>query len=153
VHGHVEAGRGEGAEVVIGGEPPAGDGAFYPPTILARVETAMTVAQEEIFGPVVAVIPFEDEKDAVRIANDVKYGLVASVWTRDGARGHRLARQIKSGTVSINLPWSALPGTPFGGYKESGFGRELALDTLELYLETKNVIVSTGAKPVNPWQL
>ncbi len=153
VHGYVEAGRGEGAEVVTGGEPAAGDGAFYPPTVLARVETGMTVAQEEIFGPVVAVIPFEDEKDAVRIANDVKYGLVASVWTRDGARGHRLARQIKSGTVSINLPWSALPGTPFGGYKQSGFGRELALDTLELYLETKNVIVSTGAKPVNPWQL
>jgi acyl-CoA reductase-like NAD-dependent aldehyde dehydrogenase len=153
VHGFVEAGRDEGAEVALGGEPPDGDGAFYPPTVLAGVENRMAVAQEEIFGPVVTVIPFEDEKEAVRIANDVRYGLAASVWTTDPARGHRLARQIKSGTVGINLPYTAFPGLPFGGYKQSGFGRELALETLEMYLETKSVLVATGAKPVNPWAL
>ena len=75
------------------------------------------------------------------------------MWTSDAARGHRLARQIKSGTVAINSPYSAIPGTPFGGYKQSGFGRELALETLELYLEAKNVLFATGAKPVNPWGL
>jgi acyl-CoA reductase-like NAD-dependent aldehyde dehydrogenase len=153
VHGFVEAGRGEGAEVVTGGEPSGGDGAFYPPTVLAGVENGMVVAQEEIFGPVVTVIPFEDEAEALRIANDVKYGLAATVWTRDPARGHRLARQIKSGVIGVNLPNTAFPGLPFGGYKQSGFGREGSLETLEMYMETKAVLVSTGARPVNPWGL
>jgi acyl-CoA reductase-like NAD-dependent aldehyde dehydrogenase len=153
VHGYVEQGRGEGAEVVTGGEPVNGSGAFYPPTVLAKVDNRMGVAQEEIFGPVVAVIPFEDEQDAVRIANDVRYGLMATIWTGDPARGHRVARQIKSGTVGINMPYTAFPGIPFGGYKQSGFGRELGLETLELYLETKSVIVSTAAKPINPFGL
>jgi acyl-CoA reductase-like NAD-dependent aldehyde dehydrogenase len=153
VHGHVQAGVGEGAEVVSGGEVPDGAGAFYPPTVLAQVDNGMSVAQEEIFGPVVTVIPFEDEKDAIRIANDVKYGLMATVWTGDPARGHRVAARIKSGTVGINMPYTAFPGIPFGGYKQSGFGRELGLDTLELYLETKSVIVSTSPKPINPFGL
>ena len=153
VHGFVEQGREEGAAVVTGGEPGDGPGAFYPPTVLAGVESGMTVAQEEIFGPVVTVIPFEDEKDAVRVANDSKYGLYATVWTGDPARGHRLARQIKSGTVGINMPYTAFPGIPFGGYKQSGFGRELGIETLELYLETKSVIVSTGTRPYNPFGL
>jgi aldehyde dehydrogenase (NAD+)/betaine-aldehyde dehydrogenase len=153
VHGFVEKGREEGAEVVIGGEPANGSGAFYPPTVLANVESAMTVAQEEIFGPVVTVIPFEDERDAIRIANDVRYGLMATVWTGDPARGHRLARSIKAGTVGINMPYTAIAGIPFGGYKQSGFGRELGLETLELYLETKSVIVSTSPKPINPFGL
>ncbi len=153
VHGFVEQGRGEGAEVVLGGEPADGKGAFYPPTVLANVENAMTVAQEEIFGPVVTVIPFEDEGDAVRIANDVRYGLFATVWTGDPARGHRIAARIEAGTVGINMPYTAFPGIPFGGYKQSGFGRELALETLDLYLETKSVVVNTGSKPVNPFGL
>ncbi len=153
VHGYVEVGRDEGAEVVAGGEPADGKGAFYPPTVLAKVDNDMKVAQEEIFGPVVTVIPFEDEKDAARIANDSRYGLMATVWTGDPARGHRLARKIKAGTVGINMPYTAFPGIPFGGYKQSGFGRELGLDTLELYLETKSVIVSTSPKPFNPFQL
>jgi acyl-CoA reductase-like NAD-dependent aldehyde dehydrogenase len=153
VHGLVETGREEGAEVVAGGEPTDGDGAFYPPTVLAAVGAGQTVAQEEIFGPVLAVIPFEDEKEAVRIANDVRYGLVATVWTQDPARGHRLARGIKSGTFTINLPYGAFPGIPFGGYKQSGFGREQALETLQMYLETKSVLLSTGARPSNPWGL
>jgi acyl-CoA reductase-like NAD-dependent aldehyde dehydrogenase len=153
VHGYVETGRDEGAEVVTGGEPAEGKGAFYPPTVLASVDSSMRVAQEEIFGPVVTVIPFEDEKDAARIANDVRYGLMATVWTGDPARGHRLARRIKAGTVGINMPYTAFPGIPFGGYKQSGFGRELGLDTLESYLETKSVIVSTSPKPFNPFGL
>jgi len=153
VHGYVERGREEGADVVTGGEVGNGKGAFYPPTVLAKVESSMAVAQEEIFGPVVTVIPFEDEKDAIRIANDVRYGLMATVWTGDPARGHRVASRIKAGTVGINMPYTAFPGIPFGGYKQSGFGRELGLETLELYLETKSVLVSTSPKPFNPFGL
>ena len=153
VHGFVEQGREEGAEVVAGGEPLDGKGAFYPPTVLAKVDNRMRVAQEEIFGPVVTVTSFEDEKEAVRIANDVKYGLMATVWTGDPARGHRLAQRIKAGTVGVNMPYTAFPGIPFGGYKQSGFGRELGLETLDLYLETKSVLVSTSPKPFNPFGL
>jgi aldehyde dehydrogenase (NAD+)/betaine-aldehyde dehydrogenase len=153
VHGYVEHGRGEGAEVVTGGAIAEGNGAFYPPTVLAGVESPMSVAQEEIFGPVVTLIPFDDEKDAIRIANDVQYGLMATVWTGDPARGHRVASRIKAGTVGINMPYTAFPGIPFGGYKQSGFGRELGLETLDLYLETKSVLVSTSPKPFNPFGL
>jgi acyl-CoA reductase-like NAD-dependent aldehyde dehydrogenase len=153
VHEYVEQGRKEGAEVVTGGEAGNGKGAFYPPTVLAGVNQEMTVAQEEIFGPVVTITPFDDEKDAARQANAVRYGLMATVWTGDPAKGHRLARRIKAGTVGINMPYTAFPGIPFGGYKQSGFGRELGLETLELYLETKSVIVSTSPKPFNPFGL
>ena len=153
VHGFVEQRRGEGAEVVLGGEIGEGNGAFYPPTVIAGVDNAMAVAQEEIFGPVVTVIPFEDESEAIKIANDVRYGLMATVWTGDPGRGHRIAAKIKSGTVGINMPYTAFPGIPFGGYKQSGFGRELGVDALELYLETKSVIVNTSPKPINPFGL
>ena len=153
VHAFVEEGLEEGAEVVLGGETPGGSGAFYPPTVLASVENRMIVAHEEIFGPVAAIIPFEDEQDAIRIANDVKYGLFATVWTGDAGRGHRLARAIKAGTVGINMPYTAFPGVPFGGYKQSGFGRELGIETLELYLETKSVLVSTSGRAFNPFGL
>jgi acyl-CoA reductase-like NAD-dependent aldehyde dehydrogenase len=149
VHGLVERGREEGADVVAGGRPLEGKGAFYPPTVLAKVDNRVAVAQEEIFGPVVTVTPFQDEKDATKLA----YGLMATVWTGDPARGHRLARRIKAGTVGINMPYTAFPGIPFGGYKQSGFGRELGLETLELYLETKSVLVSTSPKPFNPFGL
>ncbi|HSL65382.1 MAG TPA: aldehyde dehydrogenase family protein [Gaiellaceae bacterium] len=153
VHGFVERGLAEGAEAVTGGSVPDGPGAFYPPTVLAGVGSEMECAQEEIFGPVVAVTPFEDEADAIRLANDVRYGLMATVWTGDPARGHRVAARVKSGTVGINMPYSAFPGIPFGGYKQSGFGRELGIETLELYLETKSVLVSTGSRPYNPFRL
>ena len=153
VHGFVERGAGEGATVVTGGAIPDGAGAFYPPTVVAADSSSLEIAQEEVFGPVVTVIPFEDEKDAIRLANDVRYGLMATVWTGDPARGHRLAARIKSGTVGINMPYTAFPGIPFGGYKQSGFGRELGLETLELYLETKSVIVSTGSRPIDPFGL
>jgi aldehyde dehydrogenase (NAD+)/betaine-aldehyde dehydrogenase len=152
VHGFVERGSGEGAEVVAGGSLPEGAGAFYPPTVVAATND-LEIAQEEVFGPVVTVIPFEDEKEAIRLANDVRYGLMATVWTGDPARGHRVAARIKSGTVGINMPYTAFPGIPFGGYKQSGFGRELGLETLDLYLETKSIVVSTGARPINPFGL
>jgi acyl-CoA reductase-like NAD-dependent aldehyde dehydrogenase len=153
VHAFVQQGRDEGAEVALGGELQNGNGAFYPPTVLAKVENRMTVAQEEIFGPVVTVIPFAHEKEAIALANDSKYGLYATVWTGDPARGHRLAARLETGSVGINMPYTAFPGIPFGGYKQSGFGRELGLETLELYLETKSVLVSTGARAYNPFGL
>ncbi len=152
VHSFVEGARSDGAEILTGGEP-GETGAFYSPTVVAGVDNNGTIAQEEVFGPVVTVIPFADEKDAIRIANDVKYGLMASVWTGDPARGHRIASRIKSGTVGINMPYTAFPGIPFGGYKQSGFGRELGIDALELYLETKSVVVNTGSRPINPFGL
>jgi aldehyde dehydrogenase (NAD+)/betaine-aldehyde dehydrogenase len=153
VHGFVERGVGDGAEIVTGGAVPEGPGAFYPPTVLAGVANGMAVAQEEVFGPVVAAIPFEDEDDAVRIANDTRYGLFATVWTGDPARGHRLAQRLDAGQIGINTPFTTRPGIPFGGYKQSGFGRELALETLEAYLETKGVLVGIGARPANPYSL
>jgi aldehyde dehydrogenase (NAD+)/betaine-aldehyde dehydrogenase len=153
VHGFVDGARAEGAEITTGGAIGEGRGAFYPPTVIANAGNQMVAAQEEIFGPVVTVIPFDDEADAVRIANDVKYGLMATIWTGDPAKGHRIASKIKSGTVGINMPYTAFPGIPFGGYKQSGFGRELALETLDLYLETKSVVTYTGSRPTNPFGL
>ena len=153
VHGFVDGARSEGVEVTTGGAIGDGPGAFYPPTVIAPASNDLLVAQEEIFGPVVTVIPFEDEADAVRLANDVKYGLMATVWTGDPARAHRVAARIKSGTVGINMPYTAFPGIPFGGYKQSGFGRELAVETLDLYLETKSVVTYTGSRPTNPFGL
>jgi acyl-CoA reductase-like NAD-dependent aldehyde dehydrogenase len=150
VHAFVEGAAGE---VTAGGRIGEGPGAFYAPTVIARVDPQSTVAREEVFGPVVVVIPFADEAEAVRLANDVRYGLMATVWTGDPARGHRLAQRIKAGTVGINMPYTAFPGIPFGGYKQSGFGRELGIETLELYLETKSVITATGSRPSNPFGL
>ena len=147
VHGFVEQGRERGRRGRARRRAGGRAGRVLPADrARAAWTTRWRVAQEEIFGPVVTVIPFEDEADAIRIANDVRYGLMATVWTGDPARGHRIAREIKSGTVGINMPYTAFPGIPFGGYKQSGFGRELALETLDLYLETKSVIVNTGSR-------
>ena len=132
--------------MAIGGARPKGleGAAFYAPTILANARNDMRVAQEEIFGPVVVVIPFETESDVVAMANDNMYGLNGSVWTRDIARGLRVARALKSGMISINSHGSASRYgylAPFGGYKRSGLGRELGLHALALYTEIKNVFV------------
>ena len=131
------------APVAIRGEAPEGSGFWYPPTVLAPVDNRDRAAEEEIFGPVVAVIPFEDEEDAVRLANDTVYGLSGSVWTQNVARALRVARRIETGVLSINSNTSVRVGTPFGGMKQSGVGRELGPHALDYYTEVKNVFVST----------
>jgi len=143
VLGYVEEGRREGARVVHGGEAVAigGKGYFLQPTILDGVTNEMKVAQEEIFGPVLVTIPFEDAKDAVRQANASIYGLAAGVWTRDIGKAHQVARDLQAGTVWINQYNWYDSGMPFGGYKQSGFGRELGSQALEYYTETKSVFV------------
>jgi aldehyde dehydrogenase (NAD+) len=143
VLGYVEAGRREGARVAHGGEAASigGKGWFMQPTILDGVNNEMIVAREEIFGPVVVVIPFRDVKEAVTLANANIYGLAAGIWTRDVAKAHQVARQVQAGTVWINQYNWYDSGAPFGGYKQSGFGRELGKQALESYTETKSVYV------------
>ena len=132
----------DGAPVAIRGSAPEGPGYWFAPTVLAPVANSDRAAAEEIFGPVACVIPFEGEEEAVAIANDTIYGLSGSVWTRDGARAIRVARAIDSGVISINSNSSVRVSTPFGGFKQSGIGRELGPDALEAYTEVKNVYYS-----------
>ncbi len=122
---------------------PTGPGFWFPPTVLAPVSNDDRAATEEIFGPVVCVIPFDDEADAVRQANDTIYGLSGSVWTRDGAKALRVARAIDTGVLSINSNTSVRVSTPFGGFKQSGVGRELGPHALDHYTDVKNVYVAT----------
>jgi betaine-aldehyde dehydrogenase len=129
--------------VAVQGSAPDGDGFWFPPTVLCPVSNDDRAAREEIFGPIAAVIPFEDEADAVRIANETIYGLSGSVWTRDGAKAMRMARAIETGVVSINSNTSVRVTTPFGGFKQSGVGRELGPDALDYYTEVKNVYMAT----------
>ena len=133
----------EDAPVAIRGEAPEGTGFWFPPTVLAPVSNDDRAAAEEIFGPVVAVIPFEDEEDAVRLANDTIYGLSGSIWTENGARAMRVARRIETGVLSINSNTSVRVGTPFGGMKQSGVGRELGPHARDYYTEVKNVFLAT----------
>jgi acyl-CoA reductase-like NAD-dependent aldehyde dehydrogenase len=129
--------------VAIRGAAPDGPGYWFPPTVLAPVSNEDRAAREEIFGPVACVIPFEGEEQAVRIANDTIYGLSGSIWTRDGARALRVARAIETGVISINDNTSVRVSTPFGGFKQSGVGRELGPDALDAYTEIKNVYFKT----------
>jgi betaine-aldehyde dehydrogenase len=142
---YVAIGREEGAELVYGGEAPSGDpfdaGAYWMPTIFDAARTDMRIVREEIFGPVVAIIPFSDEADAVRLANDTPYGLSGSIWSRDLGKALRVAKAVKAGVLSINSNNSVHTEAPFGGYKMSGVGRELGMHALELYTEVKNVFV------------
>jgi acyl-CoA reductase-like NAD-dependent aldehyde dehydrogenase len=131
------------APVAIRGSAPEGSGFWFPPTVLGPVSNDDRAAREEIFGPVACLIPFRDEEEAVRLANDTPYGLSGSIWTRDGARAMRVARAIDAGAMSVNSNTSVRVATPFGGFKQSGTGRELGPHALEHYSELKNVYFST----------
>jgi aldehyde dehydrogenase (NAD+) len=141
---YLEIGRSEGAEVVTGGETIDRPGYFIEPTIFANVERTSQIACEEIFGPVLATLSFSETSEAVSIANDSDYGLVAGVFTNDLARAHRLTQRIEAGNVYVNKWFGDTNQTPFGGYKQSGIGREKGLEALESYLQTKNVAIDLG---------
>ena len=131
--------------VAYQGNTPGGPGFWFPPTVLAPVSNDDRAAREEIFGPVAVVIPFDDEADAIRLANDTPYGLSGSIWTRDAARAFRVARGIDAGVLSVNSNTSVRVSTPFGGFKQSGFGRELGMHAMDGYSEVKNVYLATDA--------
>jgi acyl-CoA reductase-like NAD-dependent aldehyde dehydrogenase len=141
VRGYIRKGQEEGAKLLTGGdEPPEGleRGYFVRPTVFSEVTPEMTIAQEEIFGPVLALMPYEDEEDAVRIANDSQYGLAGGVWSGDEERAKRVARRIRTGQVEIN-GGAFNPLAPFGGYKQSGYGRELGRFGLNEFLQVKSL--------------
>jgi betaine-aldehyde dehydrogenase len=129
-------------EPLYRGDTPDGKGYWYPCTIV-EASNEDRIARDEVFGPVVALIPFDDEADAIRIANDTPYGLSGSIWTKNGARALRVARALETGVLSINSNSSVRVSTPFGGFKQSGFGRELGMHALDGYSEVKNVYYST----------
>ncbi len=141
VTGYIEAGRSDGAEVAVGGGPPDGNGNgyFVEPTLFTGVDNEMKIAREEIFGPVLVAMPYEDLEEVAARANDTEYGLAAGVWTRDISNAHKLAGMLKAGNVYINTWFAGDPAAPFGGYKASGIGREKGHANLEAYLETKTV--------------
>ncbi len=138
---------------MLGGKsrPDLGAGQFVEPTIFTNVRNDMRIAQEEVFGPVLAVMAFKDEADAVRIGNDVKFGLAAGVWTRDLRRAMLLTEKLKAGTVWVNNYRATSFTSPFGGYKDSGIGRESGTDTIKEYLNTKCVWISSDLDVPNPF--
>ncbi|MBA2526022.1 MAG: betaine-aldehyde dehydrogenase [Pyrinomonadaceae bacterium] len=153
IKSYVDVAQKEGATVLSGGESPKLEGAFqkgyfFQPTIFSDVNNQMRVAQEEIFGPVVSVITFRDEDDLIKQANDTIYGLSAGIWTRDITRAHRFAKEIKAGVVWINTFNMFNAASPFGGYKQSGYGREMGKHALEMYTHVKSVWVDLSGRPI-----
>ena len=149
---YLELGRQEGAEVVAGGRrAEAGslaDGFFMQPTIFSGVSNTMKIARDEIFGPVMCVMPWKDEEEALRIANDSHYGLAGGLWTRDLARAHRMSRALEAGTIWVNRYYNFVPGAPIGGVKGSGFGREACMETLNHYTQLKSVVINLDEGPL-----
>jgi aldehyde dehydrogenase (NAD+) len=154
---YIDIARAEGAQVLLGGErgsaPECGQGWFVQPTIFTGVRNDMRIAQEEVFGPVLAVIRFTDEADALRIANDVRFGLAAAVWTQNIGRAIRMSERLQAGTVWVNTYRAISFMAPFGGYKDSGLGRENGIDAVREYLQTKSVWINSGAIAGNPFVL
>lgn len=151
---YIKLGKDEGARLVVGGGRPEGfsRGYFVQPTIFADVDNCSRLAQEEIFGPVLAAIPFDTEEEAVRMANEVDYGLVAGLWTSDVTRAHRVAAELQAGLVSVNTYRPVHWMLPYGGYKLSGFGRENGLEGLHDFTELKTVVVElSAAAPADPF--
>ena len=151
VEKYVAIGREEGAQLALGGQRPEGPGFgagfYYPPTIFTGVAASMRIAREEIFGPVMCVLPFDTEKEAIAIANGIEYGLATSIWTRDVARAHRVAQSIESGIVWINDHHRIDPSSPWGGFKMSGIGRENGVAAYEAYTQIQNIIVNLSDEP------
>jgi aldehyde dehydrogenase (NAD+) len=147
----------EGAKLLLGGgpakRPECGKGWFIEPTIFSDVNNKMRIAQEEVFGPILSVIRFKDEDDAIAIANDSCFGLGSGVWTSDIGRAFRMSERIQAGTVWVNTYRAVSYMSPFGGYKNSGLGRENGMDAIREYLQTKSVWINTGAATSNPFMM
>ncbi len=154
---YIDIAKVEGAKTILGGQkgtlPECGNGWFVEPTIFTEVKNSMRIAQEEVFGPVLSVIRFKDEEDALRIANDVRFGLASAVWTKDIGRAIRMSERLQSGTVWVNTYRAVSFMAPFGGYKDSGLGRENGIDAVREYLQTKCVWINSGAVSSNPFVL
>ncbi len=152
---YIDVAKKEGATAVLGGKkgtaPECGNGWFVEPTIFTGVRNDMRIAQEEVFGPVLSIISFEDEADALRIANDVRFGLAAAVWTTDIGRAIRMSEKLQAGTVWVNTYRAVSFMAPFGGYKDSGLGRENGIEAVKAFLQTKSVWINTGAVASNPF--
>ena len=143
VESYIGIGQNEGAKLVCGGKRPEGEGYFLRPAAFAETHPRMRIVDEEIFGPVVVVLTFDTEDEAVALANDTIYGLSGSLWTNDLKRGLRVARAVKTGNMSVNSSSSVHLQAPFGGYKQSGLGRELGMYAMEHYTEVKNIYFET----------
>jgi aldehyde dehydrogenase (NAD+) len=152
---YIAIGLADGAKLLLGGapatKPECGDGWFIEPTIFGDVKNSMRIAQEEVFGPILSILKFKDEDDAVAIANDVRFGLAAAAWTKDIGRAIRMSDRLKAGTIWINTYRAVSFMAPFGGYKDSGLGRENGIDAIKEYLQTKTVWINTGAVGGNPF--